>query len=499
MELNLNGKVVVVTGGSSGIGEETAMEFAREGCEVTIASRSEKKLAEAAGRFEVEGFQVHTQVVDVSKPEDISALGEKVFQQFGRIDVWINNAGGNITKPFLELTVEDWNFVISTNMTSVFWGTHVAVDYMRRTGGGVILNTSSYMALIPATQKIAYAATKAGIVNMTKTTAGELAPLGIRVNCVVPGLIQTPIAAERIAANREKLCAQIALQRFGVPCLLFSGFRKNGFEHLQKGVYIVMELNLNGKVVVVTGGSSGIGEETAMEFAREGCEVTIASRSEKKLAEAAGRFEVEGFQVHTQVVDVSKPEDISALGEKVFQQFGRIDVWINNAGGNITKPFLELTVEDWNFVISTNMTSVFWGTHVAVDYMRRTGGGVILNTSSYMALIPATQKIAYAATKAGIVNMTKTTAGELAPLGIRVNCVVPGLIQTPIAAERIAANREKLCAQIALQRFGVPSDVSRVYTFLASDAAAFITGAAIEVSGGKLCVQDIGAPWGKQI
>ena len=163
-----------------------------------------------------------------------------------------------------------------------------------------------------------------------------------------------------------------------------------------------MELNLNGKVVVVTGGSSGIGEETAMEFAREGCEVTIASRSEKKLAEAAGRFEVEGFQVHTQVVDVSKPEDISALGEKVFQQFGRIDVWINNAGGNITKPFLELTVEDWNFVISTNMTSVFWGTHVAVDYMRRTGGGVILNTSSYMALIPATQKIAYAATKAGI-------------------------------------------------------------------------------------------------
>ena len=234
-----------------------------------------------------------------------------------------------------------------------------------------------------------------------------------------------------------------------------------------------MELNLNGKVVVVTGGSSGIGEETAMEFAREGCEVTIASRSEKKLAEAAGRFEVEGFQVHTQVVDVSKPEDISALGEKVFQQFGRIDVWINNAGGNITKPFLELTVEDWNFVISTNMTSVFWGTHVAVDYMRRTGGGVILNTSSYMALIPATQKIAYAATKAGI--------------------------ETPIAAERIAANREKLCAQIALQRFGVPSDVSRVYTFLASDAAAFITGAAIEVSGGKLCVQDIGAPWGKQI
>jgi len=173
-----------------------------------------------------------------------------------------------------------------------------------------------------------------------------------------------------------------------------------------------MELNLKGKVVVVTGGSSGIGEEAAMEFAREGCQVAIASRSEEKLKEAAARFAAEGFSVYTQAVDVSKPEEISALGEAVFQRFGRIDVWVNNAGGNITKPFMELTVEDWNFVINTNMTSVFWGTHVATDYMSRTGGGVILNTSSYMALIPATQKIAYAATKAGIVNMTKTKIGR---------------------------------------------------------------------------------------
>ena len=152
-----------------------------------------------------------------------------------------------------------------------------------------------------------------------------------------------------------------------------------------------------------------------------------------------------------------------------------------------------------NHVHSQRTKQLVGGLMITAIVAVLTYGGVILNTSSYMALIPATQKIAYAATKAGIVNMTKTTAGELAPLGIRVNCVVPGLIQTPIAAERIAANREKLCAQIALQRFGVPSDVSRVYTFLASDAAAFITGAAIEVSGGKLCVQDIGAPWGKQI
>ena len=148
-----------------------------------------------------------------------------------------------------------------------------------------------------------------------------------------------------------------------------------------------MELNLKGKVVVVTGGSSGIGEEAAMEFAREGCQVAIASRSEEKLKEAAARFAAEGFSVYTQAVDVSKTEEISALGEAVFQRFGRIDVWVNNAGGNITKPFMDLTVEDWNFVINTNMTSVFWGTHVATDYMSRTGGGVILIGTQLIPLL----------------------------------------------------------------------------------------------------------------
>ena len=247
-----------------------------------------------------------------------------------------------------------------------------------------------------------------------------------------------------------------------------------------------MELNLNGKVVVVTGGSSGIGEETAMEFAREGCEVTIASRSEKKLAEAAGRFEVEGFQVHTQVVDVSKPEDISALGEKVFQQFGRIDVWINNAGGNITKPFLELTVEDWNFVISTNMTSVFWGTHVAVDYMRRTGGGVILNTSSMVSLYGQPSGVAYPTSKFAVNGLTKSLARELGKDNIRVNAVAPGIIRTDMVAALPESMIAPMVAAVPLGRIGEPSDIANAFLFLASDLASYVTGEILSVDGAAM-------------
>lgn len=259
-----------------------------------------------------------------------------------------------------------------------------------------------------------------------------------------------------------------------------------------------MNLNLQGKVVVVTGGSSGIGQAVAKDFLKEGATVVICGRNKEKLAAASALLSREGTDIHADCVDVSEPSQLSAFADRVYQRFGKIDVWINNAGINIIKPFLELTLSDWDAVLKTNLTSVFWGTHVAAQYMTKTGG-VILNTASFMARIPVSKRVAYAAAKAGVVSVTQTTAGELAPFGIRVNAILPGVVETPIAAARIHADRERVCRQIALQRVGQPEELSKLYVFLASDAASYITGAAYEVNGGKLCIQDIGTPWGKAL
>ena len=256
-----------------------------------------------------------------------------------------------------------------------------------------------------------------------------------------------------------------------------------------------MELHLQNKVVAIIGGSGGIGLAAALAFAREGCRVAVCARGTDKLNGAKMLFAQNGFSLFAQEADAKDPEAVSAFGAAVFQRFGRLDVWVNNAGCVITKPYMELTLDEWHTVMDTNLTATFWGTHVAVAYMQRTGGGVILNTASYTALIPVTQKVSYCAAKAGVVSLTKTAAAEFAPKGIRVNCIIPGLIETPIASARINSNRKALQRQISLQRFGTPEDLAGIYVFLASDAAGYITGAAYEVSGGKLCVQDPGAEW----
>jgi len=256
-----------------------------------------------------------------------------------------------------------------------------------------------------------------------------------------------------------------------------------------------MELGLREKVAVITGGSTGIGLAVALEFAREGCKIAICGRDEKKLEAAAEQFHQQSFPVYTESVDVTVADDISRFAGNVAARFGRIDVWVNNAGIAIQKPFLEMTLEEWELDLRTNLTSVFWGTRTAAGYMMKSGGGVVINTSSFAAIIPRGQRAAYAASKAGMKGLTKVSAGELAPYHIRVNSVISGTVDTPRMKNRLAAGRDKIVSTIALQRIAQPAELATVYTFLASDAASFITGAEVEVTGGKLCIQDPREAW----
>ena len=251
-----------------------------------------------------------------------------------------------------------------------------------------------------------------------------------------------------------------------------------------------MDLHLTGKTVVITGGGTGIGKGTALEFLREGCHVAICGRRQQKLDETKAEFTALGFDLMTKSVDVTDYDALALFADEVAQKYGRIDVWINNAGSNQIKSLMDYDVEEFRSMTDKILVSVFSGSKIAATHMRKTGGGVILNASSFSAVIPNAGRAPYSACKAGVSSLTRTFAAELAKDHIRVIAYVPGMTATEISAKNIELNGPRLMRDIPMQRFGTPEDNAKLLVFLASDCASYINGTQIEVTGAKLCVQN---------
>lgn len=257
-----------------------------------------------------------------------------------------------------------------------------------------------------------------------------------------------------------------------------------------------MDLGLKDKVVVITGGTAGIGEACALAFSREGAHVAVCGRTQKRIAAFQERCAQAGADVFVKQADAGQAEELQAFADAVVSRFGTIDVWINNAGINVGKRLMEITPEDWQQTVAVNLSGVLFGTQIAARAMGEKGG-VILNASSFASLIPSVGGTMYGATKAAVSNMTKTMAAELAPQHIRVNAYIPGIIDTPMNAERIADDaNHALINAIALHRVGTADEMAQALVFLAPDKASYITGTAIEVSGGKYAVQNSEILWG---
>jgi 3alpha(or 20beta)-hydroxysteroid dehydrogenase len=235
--------------------------------------------------------------------------------------------------------------------------------------------------------------------------------------------------------------------------------------------------SLEEKVAVVTGGASGIGEATAHRFARAGAKVVIGDIADASTVAK----EVGGLAVPT---DVSREEEVANLLESALREFGRLDVVVNNAGVGAGGFLNTLTEEELDKVLNVNLKGVVWGIKHAAP--RIADGGSIMNTASLAGPMGAPSYGAYAASKAAVVGITKTAALELAPRRIRVNCVCPGTIDTPMMAEGADEDVEYQLAGLlhALGRMGRPEEVAALFHFLASDESAFITGQAIAIDGG---------------
>jgi len=247
-------------------------------------------------------------------------------------------------------------------------------------------------------------------------------------------------------------------------------------------------MRLKDKVALVTGANSGIGQAIATRFAAEGAHVAVnylpGGHRDEDAAREAASFPTEGLAV---AGDVSKREDVERMVAETVQRFGRLDIAVNNAGLEIKKPFLEVTDEEWNRVLSVDLFGVFLVSQAAARQMVKQGqGGKLVNVSSVHEDIPFPGYTAYCAAKGGVRMLMRNTAMELAPHKINVNNIAPGAIATPINQ---AVLSDPVALKNALQeipwgRFGKPEEVASVAVFLASDEAEYVTGSTYYVDGG---------------
>ena len=243
---------------------------------------------------------------------------------------------------------------------------------------------------------------------------------------------------------------------------------------------------LKGRVAVVTGGNGGIGLGMARGLAGAGASVVVSGRNAEKSRRAVAELAALGAQAVAIEADVADEAAVNALIRGTVDRFGRLDVLVNNAGMNIRKPVQDLTLAEWRQVLDTNLTSAFLASRAAYPIMKR-GGGKIINIGSMMSLFGTSFAPAYAASKGGIVQLTRAMASGWARDNIQVNAVLPGWIDTELtqnARKEVHGLHDRVLARTPADRWGVADDLSGIAVFLGGPASDFVTGTAIPVDGG---------------
>ncbi|MDP4008927.1 MAG: SDR family NAD(P)-dependent oxidoreductase [bacterium] len=249
--------------------------------------------------------------------------------------------------------------------------------------------------------------------------------------------------------------------------------------------------NLTQKVALVTGAQQGMGKADALALASQGAMVAVTDINQEKCQAVADEIISRGGKAIAFVMDVSKREDVETGVQRVVKEFGRLDILINNAGIFHPKPFLELTEEEWNQTIDINLKGQFFCAQLAAKEMAKNKWGRIINISSVASGqtgFGVAGGAHYTASKGGVLGLTETLAVELAPLGITVNSVAPGAIDTPMIAGAGFSEEqlEGLLAQVPLKRMGKPEEIASAVVFLASEESGYMTGSVVYVDGGWL-------------
>jgi 3-oxoacyl-[acyl-carrier protein] reductase len=238
------------------------------------------------------------------------------------------------------------------------------------------------------------------------------------------------------------------------------------------------------RVAIVTGSGQGMGRGIARCLARAGAHVVIADQAAERIAPVVAEVEAQGVSSLGIATDVSRAEDVKRMVQQTLDRFGKIDILVNNAGRVVIKPLIEQTEADWDRVLNTNLKGVFLCCLEVVPRMIARQRGAIVNIASIAAFHVTVPHVPYAASKAGVVALTRDLAYEVGPQGVRVNAIAPGPIETGMARIVSDEDREARAQNILLGRMGQPEDIGETVVFLVSDAASYITGATLRVAGG---------------
>jgi len=240
---------------------------------------------------------------------------------------------------------------------------------------------------------------------------------------------------------------------------------------------------LKGRVAVITGGTRGIGLETVRLFKEQNAEVVLFGSKAESVEKAVEQLKSEGMEVKGYYPNLNNIEEINETIKKIVDEYGHIDILINNAGISANRKIEDTTSEDFSKIMDLNVNAIFNMTKAVVPYMKEQGSGVILNTSSMVSIYGQPSGVGYPASKFAVNGLTKSLARELASSNIRVNAVAPGVTRTDMIANLPEEQLEPVVKTIPLGRIGEPRDIANAFLFLASDMASYITGVILSVDG----------------